>query len=103
MRKIFEQPIAKPLSYIQKNIEGRLAYFDKKYPDEFSKYRIIRSWNKKSNTLYVESLSFSIKAKIKFTKKKVVGYIEMSILLMPIFGRYGNNFIKEILKEIESL
>lgn len=103
MRKVFEQPITKPLSDIQRSIEERLVDLNKKYFEVISKYRIVYSWNKKNSLLSIESPSFFIKAKIKFTKKKVTGYIEIPILLMPILGRYGNDFIKEILKEIESL
>lgn len=103
MRKVFEEPLTRSLADIQKNIGKRLSYLNKKHFEIISKYRIIFSWNKKNNILCIESTSFFVKAKLKFTQKKVVGYLEIPILLVPILGRYMDDFIKEILKEIESL
>ena len=101
MKKIFEQPLTRPLLVIRKNIEKKLERLNRKHSELIQKYRIVYFWNKKTNILCIESASFSIKLKIKFTQKKVAVYLEMPFLLTPILGRYENDFIREILKEIE--
>lgn len=100
MEKVFEQSLDKPLKAVQDKIGKRVVKLNKKYHRGQGNNNLLFTWNKKKNTLILESDQFQIRGKIKFTQKKVKGYIEIPGIFRPLALIYQKKIVKEIQKEI---
>ncbi len=102
MEKVFEQPLKKPLEAVRKNIRQHVAALNKQYKKQKQQFKIEYSWEKEDDALIIASPQYGITAVIKFTKSKIVGYIEIPFLLKAVAWAYKDHIIKEVLKELNA-
>jgi len=102
MEKVFEQPLKKPLEAVRKNIGQHIAALNKKYEKQKQQFKVEYSWKKEDDVFIITSPQFGITVAIKFTKAKIIGYLEMPFFLEVVARAYKDRIIKEVLKELNA-